>query len=216
MEIESINLKKTKRAGAFTLIELLVVIAIIGIVATLVLGLVGRAVTSRKISRVKTELAQLETAIDSYQLKKGFYPPSNGDTNIVITNQLFYELKGTTFTNGEFQTLDGTERIKDSDIGDFFTVKGFANSSPKGAETIEAKNFFPGLKSTQYAPISTSPDVKVLVVPVEGPNDITVGTKKINPWRYNSSTPTHNPDSYDLWAEILIAGKTNIIGNWKE
>jgi hypothetical protein len=43
-----------------------------------------------------------------------------------------------------------------------------------------------------------------------------VNGKKINPWRYNASTPTHNPDSYDLWAEILIAGKTNIIGNWKE
>jgi prepilin-type N-terminal cleavage/methylation domain-containing protein len=218
METRNIHLK-TKRAGAFTLIELLVVIAIIGIIATLVLGLAGRAATARKINRVKTELAELETAIDFYKDKKGFYPPSNGDTNNVVTNQLFYELTGTIFDSakGEFQTVNGTEKIQDSIVANSFGgTKGFANSSMV-ADRSDVKNFFPAMRSSQYADIDPGADiVEVMVVPVEGPDDINVNGKKINPWRYNASTPTHNPDSYDLWAEILIAGKTNIIGNWKE
>ena len=40
------------------------------------------------------------------------------------------------------------------------------------------------------------------------------GTQKINPWRYNSSNPVHNPKSFDLWIDVLIAGKTNRICNW--
>lgn len=207
-----------KRAGAFTLIELLVVIAIIGIIAALVAGLAAKAKIGRTRARVQVELQQLETAIDSYKEKKGFYPPSNGNTNNVFTNQLFYELTGTIFNPdpaNDFQTINGSEKIKVQDIKNFFNADGFANSST-AADRSEVKNFFPGLKSSQYAEISSSPDVEVLVVPVEGPNDIEVNGKKINPWRYNSRTPVHNPDSYDLWAEIILAGKTNIIGNWKE
>jgi prepilin-type N-terminal cleavage/methylation domain-containing protein len=220
METKNINLQKTKRAGAFTLIELLVVIAIIGIIASLVVGLVGRAATARKIKRVKVELAQLETAIDSYKSKKGFFPPSNGDTNIVTTNQLFYELTGTIFTNGIFQTVNGTETIDDSTVDSYFKTKGFANSatSDTPADSREVKNFFPGLKAAQYQDVNPADNVNVqlLIVPVAGPDDIDVNGRKINPWRYNSAAPTHNPDTYDLWAEIVVAGKTNIIGNWNE
>ena len=40
------------------------------------------------------------------------------------------------------------------------------------------------------------------------------GGKKLNPWRYNSSSPTNNPNSYDLWVDVLIGGKTNRFSNW--
>ena len=39
---------------------------------------------------------------------------------------------------------------------------------------------------------------------------------KINPYRYNSSSPTNNPRSYDLWIDVLIGGKINRISNWSE
>ena len=38
----------------------------------------------------------------------------------------------------------------------------------------------------------------------------------INPWRYNSSNPTNNPGAYDLWIQLSISGKTNLICNWNK
>ena len=216
METKNFNWMKTKKAAAFTLIELLVVIAIIAILASLIVGLAGRAADAKKKARVRTELAQLETAIDSYKEKKGFYPPSNGNTNNAVTNQLFYELSGTVFDGtDEFRPLTGNDPIKANAINSFFNTQGFANSS---ADKSEVKSFFPAMKSSQFQEIVSTPnEVELMVVPVEGPDDIVAQSgRKINPWRYNSLSPTHNPDSYDLWAEIVVGGKTNIIGNWKE
>ncbi len=53
------------------------------------------------------EMAQLETAIDSYKAAYGFYPPSNplyNPTNVTtyeghLINPLYYELLGTTNIN---------------------------------------------------------------------------------------------------------------------
>ncbi|HOW79554.1 MAG TPA: hypothetical protein PK406_08895, partial [Verrucomicrobiota bacterium] len=39
---------------------------------------------------------------------------------------------------------------------------------------------------------------------------------KLNPWRYNSSNPTNNPNSFDLWMDIAVGGKTNRICNWSD
>ena len=153
----------------------------------------------------------METAIDFYKEKKGSYPPSNGDTNNAVTNQLFYELSGTINKDTAYQTINGSETILVTTIQNIFRTGGFANSS---VDLAEVKNFMIGFKPTQIGELSSG--VKILVVPVPGPNDIDVSGKQINPWRYNSISPTHNPDSYDLWAEILIGGKTTIIGNWKE
>jgi hypothetical protein len=49
-----------------------------------------------------------------------------------------------------------------------------------------------------------------LVVPYKGPNG------DYNPWRYVSSNALHNPEGFDLWAEVVVGGKTIVIGNWKE
>jgi hypothetical protein len=38
----------------------------------------------------------------------------------------------------------------------------------------------------------------------------------MNPIRYNSSSPTNNPNSYDLWIDVVIDGKTNRISNWSK
>jgi type II secretory pathway pseudopilin PulG len=85
---------------------LLVVIAVIAILASLIFPITA-AVNKNKIrSRTQSELAQLETAIESYKAKLGFYPPS--DTNFLAPNVLFYELRGTTFNsaNNSYETLD--------------------------------------------------------------------------------------------------------------
>jgi hypothetical protein len=36
----------------------------------------------------------------------------------------------------------------------------------------------------------------------------------VNPWRYNSSNPTNNPGSYDLWIQLSIGGTKYLICNW--
>lgn len=216
MENKNTKWVRTTRAGAFTLIELLVVIAIIGIIAALLVNLAGPAAKGRKIARVNAELNQLVTVIESYKAAKNFYPPSHTNSINVVSNQLFYELTGTIYSeaNNEFQTINGSEKISPATVDSFFGAKGFVNSA---TDRSEVKNYFPNLKAAQYAEISSNPDVELLIVPVEGPNDTpTPSGKKINPWRYNSVNPVHNPDTFDLWAEIVIGGKTNIIGNWKE
>ena len=83
----------------------------------------------------------------------------------------------------------------------YFKRDGIVNS-------LAAKPFY-SPNDGELKPIEA--DIQVLVVPVE------LEPGQINPWRYDaSSTNRHNPDSYDLWAEISIGGKTKIIGNWKE
>ena len=37
----------------------------------------------------------------------------------------------------------------------------------------------------------------------------------LNPWRY-VCPGTNNPGSYDLWIQLSIAGKNNLICNWSE
>ena len=86
-----------------------------------------------------------------------------------------------------------------------FNATGFLNASP---DKSEIKNFYKTLKPGQY---TTDPNngVTRLVVPYKGP--ITPNT-----WHYNSSKPAHNPDSFDLWADVIIGSKTNTIGNWRD
>ncbi len=201
-----------RRHSAFTLIELLVVISIIAVLSGLVLGLVSVGSAKSKQSKVQAQLKAIEQAIRSYKMDLGFYPPSM--TN-VAGNTLFYELVGTRrLPNGSYATLDNALTNSASDISGAFLIRsgkgidGFANSQPE-----TAKNFFPGMDSRMHAPVSINGRmVEMLVVGVDGP----IALGRTNVWRYTASSATNNPGLFDLWAEITIRGKTNIIGNWKE
>jgi len=89
-----------------------------------------------------------------------------------------------------------------------FNAAGFVNASPDNSET---KNFYKTLKPGQYLTLTNPANVAftLLAVPYKGP--ITPNT-----WRYNASMPAHNPDSFDLWADVIIGGKTITIGNWRD
>jgi prepilin-type N-terminal cleavage/methylation domain-containing protein len=193
---------------AFTLIEMLVVIAVIAILAALLVGGLGRSSESKVRSRVKVELKQLEGAIDSFHKRHGFYPADNGKQlagNVLNTgtNQLFYELTSTSYENDTFTDILG-QAINSPQIESIFGVKGFINSDTNKA------NFLSNLKPSGYANAPTTPAVRVLVVPYKGSGG------DFNPWHYNSSNPEHNPDKYDLWAEVEVGGKSMTIGNWQD
>ncbi|MGO8680738.1 MAG: type II secretion system protein [Limisphaerales bacterium] len=206
---------------AFTLIELLVVISIIAVIAAFLLPVAGAVRKQSMIRTAQAEMAQLETAIDRYKSAYGFYPPSNGNTANYLTNQLYFELLGTTNNNGTYQTLDGSAKISGGDANSTFGVSGFMNCSKTNADesTPQARDFLPDLKPNQIATYTNGTDVvKVLITSVGGPDAAyqPLGGLDLNPWRYNSSSPTNNPGSYDLWVQLSIGGKTNLICNWSK
>jgi hypothetical protein len=56
----------------------------------------------------------------------------------------------------------------------------------------------------------------VCTVPGTDPNSpmLNNGSPPLNPWRYNSSSPTNNTTTYDLWTDILIGNQAFRICNW--
>lgn len=212
--------------SGFTLIELLTVIAIIAIIASLLFPAFNIVKRKSIINQATSERTALETAIESYHSKYGFYPPGNANANLPLTNQLYYELLGTTVTNGNtFTTLDNSSMVSNAPttvIMNYFGVTGFMNCTRgSGEDQVSAQNFLPNLKPSQIATISGD-GVRVIVTavdsgtyaPMSGFTQLS-GYSKANPWRY-VYPGVNNPSSYDLWLQIIVGGKTNLISNWKD
>ncbi|MHB8522667.1 MAG: type II secretion system protein [Limisphaerales bacterium] len=213
------------RPSAFTLIELLVVIAVIGILASLILAVSGSAALKMRLNRVKAELSQYETAIEAYKVKFGNYPPDNVKTRdangqpLIIdpnVNQLFYELTGTTTSNGVYVSALDQENILPRVVSRVFQIQGFLNVGEEG----QPKDFLPSLKPSQRSAYVTNPTVRLLTVsvpwPLNGKNPPIPNVPQLNPVRYVSSKPTNNPTTFDLWAEVPIGKKVYQLGNWNE
>ena len=201
---------------AFTLVELLVVISIIVVLAAATFPAVGTAKIAIMRARARSELAQIETAIERYKQKLGYYPPDNAPN--WATNQLFYELLGTANSGGIYQTLDQSAQIGAAILPTTFgpNVTGFMNCTRGGDDGLPgAVAFLKGLKPAQFLAIPNG--YTTLGTSLDGPfvfqNAIGV---KLNPWRYNSSSPRYNPKSFDLWIDVMAGSKTNRISNWSD
>jgi len=68
------EVKTLKMRKAFTLIELLIVVAIIAILAAIAVPNFLEAQTRSKVSRCKTDMRSLATAIESYYVDNNHYP----------------------------------------------------------------------------------------------------------------------------------------------
>jgi prepilin-type N-terminal cleavage/methylation domain-containing protein len=203
---------------AFTLIELLVVIAIIGVLAALILPVANSVGRVKKIDTAQAELQKLESALENYKAKYGTYPPSSG--NLVVTNALFYELSGVTNDSINYIPLDGSASVTAAAFSTEFNVGGVVNSSKGGGdETVYAKDFLPGLKANQIASITNGGGSTYfyLVTSVGGPdlNYQPLSGTSGNPFRY-LYPGVNNPGSYDLWVQLVIVGKTNLVSNWSQ
>ena len=214
-------------SSGFTLIEMIIVIGIILILAAMVFPITGAVKKIQVRTRARGELTQMETAIEAYKAKLGFYPPDNG-TNYHV-NQLYYELLGTTnigtATAPVYQTLDGSSRITAASLSTFITnISGFMNCARGGGgdEGPTARPFIKGLKPNQWLTVTNmtglpTPIFAVLGAGLDGWELLQAANSyKINPWRYNSSNPRYNPKSFDLWIDVLVGGKINRICNWSE
>jgi type II secretory pathway pseudopilin PulG len=199
------------------------VIAIIGLIAAMVLGVMPGVMHRKVMARVQIELTQLQGAIEYYKEKHGFYPPDNQSSPPNIAEPpLFYELIGTTNVANLYYPANGEANVASNQIKAAFGLEGFVNSDGAG----EVKNFYPKLKASQfnYSPFTAVP-VRVLTVPAEGPKyPANPGTARTNTWRYivarpdratTDPYPTNNPNTYDLWAEVVYGGRTHVIGNWR-
>jgi prepilin-type N-terminal cleavage/methylation domain-containing protein len=216
-----------RRRKAFTLIELLVVIAIIAILASLIFPVVGVINRNKRIKTAQTQLQALVLAIDSYKTKLGFYPPDN--TNNPAINQLYFELIGTT-NNGAgpnylWVTKDGTAQIGTTttpNIVTEFSVSSIANSSTRAQSDDNgsaAGTFINNLTPNQIGLVDpANQNIKILVCAVAWPPEKTPApiplNPALNPFCYVSSHPTNNANSYDLWVDVVVNGKTNRVCNW--
>ncbi|HUA37268.1 MAG TPA: prepilin-type N-terminal cleavage/methylation domain-containing protein [Candidatus Sulfopaludibacter sp.] len=216
----------TRHSLAFTLIELLTVIAVIAVIAALIFPVASTVKQHAFIHNAQAQMSQIETAIEQYKSACGFYPPDNPGTvnnlNCVLTNQLYYELEGTRQTNNgmAYVTLDGVSQISTNNMAAAFGVSGFVNCNRPGADESvrQAQNFLPDLNTNQVGAITVGASpVNLLVTPIGGPdtayNPLGQANSGMNPWRY-AYPGTNNPGSYDLWVQLEIAGKTNLICNW--
>jgi prepilin-type N-terminal cleavage/methylation domain-containing protein len=210
---------------AFTLIELLTVIAVIGIIAALIFPVASTVKRQTMIHSAQAQMAQLETALERYKSAYGFYPPASA---WALTNQLFYELEGTTNNGIAYMTLDHLATIPAASVGTVFGagVGGFMNCNKPGADESarQAQSFLPDQNTRQFATVTVAgTSVSLVVTPVGGPDSAynPLGTAPaapadhsgVNPWRY-LYPGTNNPGSYDLWIQLVIAGNTNLICNW--
>jgi prepilin-type N-terminal cleavage/methylation domain-containing protein len=217
---------------AFSLVELLVVISIIGVLAAFTIVSVKAIAISRKVSTARGELIQIESALENYKAKYGNYPPGNQNANSIYTpqndraqfSQLYFELSGTTKSTiggvEYFVTLDSAWQIKAADVKSAYGVGGFLNCSKGGAEdSATAKNFLPSLNTKLYHDQITNNGVSttVLTTSVGGPDDNykPLQAVGVNPIRYRFPG-VNNTGSYDLWVQLVINGKTNLVCNWSK
>ena len=214
---------KIQDPGAFTLIELIVVISIIALLAAFTIPVAHSVIKYRNISQTKAEMAKLVSAIESYKSSLGFYPPSNPGYPTVnvgdaMFSPLFFELLGTTVNNaGTFSTLDGSASITSYDVTNACGVGGILNCSKgTGEDALQAKSFLSGLKPNQFTTSSNGNAAGTILLGAAGGPDQNyrpLGVSGVNPWRYRSPG-VQNPNSYDLWIQLVISGKTNLICNW--
>ncbi|HZL41920.1 MAG TPA: type II secretion system protein [Verrucomicrobiae bacterium] len=235
-----------QRQKAFTLVELLIVIAVIGILAGLIFPVAGVVKKKRILAVAKAELAEVQTAIEEYKNHVGYYPPDNPPDPIMTplyfelagTTNTDTGAAGSTVS---FVTLDGSTIIDLPQMKLLFGVNGsgdpkitgFANSSRAGRETDDKaapRNFIASLKVNKIGRMYTGiTNLNVVLVCSAGwhapdKSEIlrTSGAPPIaldpglNPWRYVSTNPQHNPHSYDLWVDVVIGNTTNRVSNWSD
>ncbi len=231
---------KLPGANAFTLIELIVVISVIALLAALAMPVFNMVTNNSRIQSATAERNEIETAIEAYHADYGFYPPSNPNVNPnatpqyltpALTNQLYYELEGTTASNTPsyigFTNLDNSGGLSSYAVQQSFSVNGFMNCTKgTGEDAKTAQNYLPRLKPGQICTFTNTTTLGVEFVHLLtsgvtsdpgyyplGAGIVTEDGRSANPWRY-ICPGINNPKSYDLWLQIVVGGKTNLICNW--
>jgi hypothetical protein len=196
----------------------------------MVFAISGPAKKMQYLKTARGEMEQIISALDNYKAKYGAYPPSNSNLS-PLYNTLYYELCGVTHTaanGGTYTTLDGAAAITDANYGNAFkttvpaaSIGGIINCTKSGdEESVRAQNFLPDLRANRIGTTMSNPggvQITNLITSVRGPDAsyMPLGVPDVNPFRY-VYPGTNNPNSYDLWIQLKISGKTNLICNWNK
>lgn len=78
--------RKTKKAG-FTLVELLLVVTILGVLATVAVMNIGGIGEDSRIKTTQTDIATIEQAVSTYEIRTGKFPSSLEDLTKDINGQ---------------------------------------------------------------------------------------------------------------------------------
>ncbi|HLP77801.1 MAG TPA: prepilin-type N-terminal cleavage/methylation domain-containing protein [Candidatus Paceibacterota bacterium] len=194
---------RTENKNAFTLIELLVVIAIIAALAAMIFAAMPAVNASRMKAVARAELTQISTAIEAYKARYNNYPPDNRLNP--AKPPLYFELTGMLISGGSYKSLDGSYSVPVGTVNTSFNVDGLVNASTSAQGTDDQRppeNFLKTLKPDQLA---TNGSVRVLICSADD-----------SVWNYRSTNPTNNPNSYDLWIDLVAGGRTNRIANWNK
>jgi len=70
----------------FTLVEMLVVISIIGILAALLIPTIGGVMSRTRLRTIEIEVNNLVSAVESYKLDHGDYPPDFSNVDAVVSH----------------------------------------------------------------------------------------------------------------------------------
>jgi prepilin-type N-terminal cleavage/methylation domain-containing protein len=198
-------ISKTKRA--FTLVEILLVISIIAVLAALTVGLYSVVRDKTVESTILAEMEQVKLALQSYKEKHGNFPPSypppppyplSGPTD----NKLYYYLSGE------------AELMRSPDLTDLTELHDMNPGEIKERRMDGGiKNLLPNLKKEQFHTIVNGKltNLGILYSPLPDKDD----TTKRAPWIYNSRTPTHNRETYDLSVKIWDKKMVNKVDVFK-
>jgi len=234
---------------------MLTVIAVVGVLATLVIGLSSRVGTQGKDSRTRAMLRELEVAIEDYKETIGYYPPGNPNSALMsplyyelVGTKMLEEIPGDPGSIAYYVPAEGTF-LKPFYASRYFDIEGFVNTISFNDDKQVRSFMQPGKRqnamivSPEMSIDSTEPIIKLMTVPVTWPvsantqpllkqvggflnHSASMQVRTVNPWRYVSLNPLHNPQRYDLWAEIwsgkgkdadgVLYDEVRIISNWSD
>jgi hypothetical protein len=169
------------------------------------------------LAGVRAQRDELASVIEAYKAHFGYYPPlyTSLGQNRGILNPLCYELLGTRYeTNRRAFSIPITkDGLSVDEAQKYFNVHSFSNClSYPSLPTNFLSN-----RALTTAPLGNDTDAfgvgviytEIIAQPFWEDFEFTT-------WRYTTNPAEHNPGKFDLWVEMMVAGKHFIIGNWPE